>query len=113
MGIGHEFELIFARFQLVAFEAVIVGVVIVVGLEILRVDFDFDVGLLPWLKLWALGVGDEFDVGLLNAAWSIWGGEINANNVFAGHITGVGDLDGEFDFAFVGDVGTLSEGSIS
>ena len=103
MGVGLELQLVIALFKFITGEAVLVRVIAVIGLEFLGVDFDFDVGLLSWLKFRGLRISDELDVALFDSAWSIGGGEIDTDDVFTGDFAFIGDSDGDCDLAIFSD----------
>ena len=106
MGISVDVEGIDAILKLIALEAILVGIAIVVGSGIVGIEGQRDGLAFARLEKRRLGKVDQDLVGLLDSAFRIGKRDIELDDVLAGDIAGIGDLDFDGHFAIRSEVGT-------
>ena len=58
VGVGHEVEDVVASFEFITGVAIVIGIVVVVGLEVLGIDIDINDAGIAWLEKRSLLIAD-------------------------------------------------------
>ena len=105
MGVLACKELILSLFDFIALESILVGIIIVVGSNLIGIEIDFDRFRFIRFQFTGLFESDQFDIGLFDAAIGIRGIHVDFDDILTGNRAIVFDIDRSFKLHILAGAG--------